>query len=122
MINFPSLRKLRKFLAHPCQDRASRLVGIPSLLAVLLSHKGNYPADLLEVCQFLYDRGAAVGSLLARHNTDPPATLEQEDYTKVCLPLPGFDLGRRLTKFYGDRVLLFHGTSTHATEVPLTRS
>lgn len=85
MANFPSLRQLSKFINKPSENLASRLVGIPSLHAVLLSYKGgNYPAEILDLCRFLHRRGLEVGRALAKHRPDPPQQLEPEDYTKVC--------------------------------------
>lgn len=83
MANHAALVQLGNFMQHPSKKTASKLVLIPALLSVLVSHKGAYPAELMEVCRWIHQRGCEVLKQLIKHTTDPPADLPQEDWSKV---------------------------------------
>jgi hypothetical protein len=87
MANRPALVELERFNTQPSRFNASRLVGIPSLLGVLNHHKGSYPEELLEVCQWLHWRGNDLLSRLVIHQTDEPSIMVPEAWWKVNLPV-----------------------------------
>lgn len=83
MANRPTLDRLEEFNKDPSAFNASKLVGVPVLLAVLAQHKEPYPHELLDVCKWLHLRGHTILLQLIKHAPEEPSTIVEEDWCKV---------------------------------------
>lgn len=122
MANRPALNMLEEFNKAPSAFTASKLVGIPVLLAVLEQHKETYPVELLDVCQWLYQRGHSVLHKLIKHCPDEPLTMAKEDWCKVFVPNLVSSRSIQHSNFLLDWMLLQYASDSRATKVSLFSS
>jgi hypothetical protein len=91
MATRPALATLKDFIANPTTSRASVLIEIPTLYALIRYehglHKG-YSDTLISVCKWIYERGHAVLGELMVHSSPaiPPDTQSEGVWSKVTSP------------------------------------
>jgi hypothetical protein len=91
MITRPGLEDLKLFNQEPTQENASRLVSIPAIFNVLNEEgRGSqpYPELLLDMCQWVYNRGKVVLDALLKHGNSldsATASVEQDKWEIVSV-------------------------------------